>query len=936
MNYPLRLTGSYPWYVVVPGALILAILAWRKYRREVSALSPPAGWLLPLLRAAVVFLLCMALLEPVVSQVAQRKKDPGKILVILDNSQSMSQTDPQAEASRRVQLLSYYGFLPPEMVNVEYARSADKLSEAIAILQMKVSPLLKNVGTYNPEDIAPDLRAAFEEALSLLKQALRLLQERRLWERAGEQKDEFASIKRRAEALDGQIEDLERQWRVLTLQNEKQVHAMVLKIEEACRQIDEFRNELLRMQENLSRNFLRGEDDQIQRAEQEFGEITRWERVQRILSEGASPLLTQLQRSFLLTCYTLTGPNKEIPLLDTREGEYSEASLALPPIADIFSTDLTEVVLRELGRGTAPDIHAVVLLSDGQHNSETNFALAAGQLSQFDIPLFPIGLGCSVYPRDVGVIGVTSPDAVEYKMLLRGEIGLKTDLEEGEEVFLKITQQDRVIWEKTVTANKKERIRRVEFDIDTKEKLEKEGGYVLRVVAEEREGEVIKENNQARFNVEVLPEKKSEEYELLLVDSSPRWELRYLNTLLERSPEYPRVSEKAFFTRRLLSSRFPQKREDLFKFNTLVFGDIPPEWLKDEQKEWIEEFVRIGGGIIFVDGKGRNIGKYSQGPLRNLIPIKRYLSEGEVGEREPTRRGEYTLKLTARGRETELFNFHPSPLENARLWNTVLAKLHALVKVEKYPDVELLVESDPEKFPVFLVRKYGAGKVFYSAVDETWRWRYKREDEYFEKFWKKLIKWMREKPYLTWDKYVFLDIDKFVYQVGEKVQVRVKVVDKNNYPLSGAKVNTVIYSTEGERKLAFPLEEKEDGTGRYVGSSVPLESGGYTLGIEVADLPEEEMKARINFTVESSEREEKKEFVNFNWDEERLQELARVTGGKYLREENSSEIMNYLPQETRTIEVRKDLPVWQSVWFFSFIALLLTLEWAIRKRHTLL
>jgi len=925
----LRLTGLYEWYFVLLGAIILAILAWFKYRREVRTFSSPTRWFLPFLRASVVFLLCLILLEPVISQVFHKEKKVGKILIVMDNSPSMSQKDLQIKASRKVHLLNYYGLLPSSMVNLDYIKSSDKLSEAGTILEMKINSILKNMGTYNPEDVAPSLNTKFKEAVSLLEQGLSILYKRKWWELAGENKGEFAKMKRQAQELNRQIDTQRQQWQDISLKKEKEVQDMALRIENLCGQINEFKQKILRRQESLSHNFLNLENDKIQKAQEDFRKINRWERVQKIILEEDESLIKQLQGSFPLTCYTISGTNQKTPFIDTREGEYSKAQRAFPPIFNVLSTDLTEVALRELKRKADPPINAIVLLSDGQHNSQTNFSSGAELLSQFKVPIYPIGVGDTIHPRDLGIIKVDAPAVVEHKIPLKGQIVLKTDLEEGEEISLKIKQEDRVIWEKTIKTKKKERIRKVVFDIDTEKKLKQKGAYMLQVLAEEKEGEVITANNQSCFNVEILPKKKAEEYQLLLVDSSPRWEFRYLKTLLERGSEYRNVSENTFFTKELLVTRFPAKREDLFKFDTLIFGDIPPDWLKEEQKEWIEEFVRMGGGIIFIDGKGKNLGKYSRGPLKSLIPLKQYL--------ESSQRKEYTLKLTPQAIETELFNFTPSPQENARLWSKLLAKPRSLVKVEKYPDVELLTKTEPGNYPVFLTRQYGAGKVFYSAMDETWRWRYKKEDEYMGKFWKALIKWIREKAYLTWDKYVFLGIDKFVYKPGEKVHFRVKVIDANKYPLSEAMVKALILSTEDEGRTVLPLEEKGEGTGRYIGNLASLEPGGYKVKIEAAGLPEEEMKAQINFTVQSLEKEkEEREFITLNWDEEKLKELAHSSGGKYFREENSSELIKYLTQGTRIIKVKQDLPIWQSGWFFSFIVFLLTLEWAIRKRHTLL
>ena len=44
--------------------------------------------------------------------------------------------------------------------------------------------------------------------------------------------------------------------------------------------------------------------------------------------------------------------------------------------------------------------------------------------------------------------------------------------------------------------------------------------------------------------------------------------------------------------------------------------------------------------------------------------------------------------------------------------------------------------------PLFVTRDYGRGRVFFSATDETYRWRFMRGDSpYFYPFWQRAINW---------------------------------------------------------------------------------------------------------------------------------------------------------------------------------------------------
>jgi hypothetical protein len=70
--------------------------------------------------------------------------------------------------------------------------------------------------------------------------------------------------------------------------------------------------------------------------------------------------------------------------------------------------------------------------------------------------------------------------------------------------------------------------------------------------------------------------------------------------------------------------------------------------------------------------------------------------------------------------------------------------------------------------------------------------------------------------------------------------------------------------------------------------------------------------------------------------EELLREVARHSGGQFFREEEISQLADKLKPLSKGRIVESDLLLWQSYWWFIPIVLLLTLEWALRKRAGML
>ena len=231
---------------------------------------------------------------------------------------------------------------------------------------------------------------------------------------------------------------------------------------------------------------------------------------------------------------------------------------------------------------------------------------------------------------------------------------------------------------------------------------------------------------------------------VLYVEHPPRYEYRFLKNALIRDPgvlahcfltsadkgfpqEHTR-SDDPLFQRPL--ETFPATLEELNKFNVLIYGDVPPGLLGKEAVRNIDRFVREkGGGVIFISGKSHNPRMLPKTALAELLPVtvEGQLSESEVFERPYT--------VTEEGRRFLPFEFagKGGPAGEVR-------RIVRLVKAKPKPGATVLVRAGPD--PLFVTQKIGAGRVFWSASDETWLWRTMVGDSpYFYPFWRRAIDW---------------------------------------------------------------------------------------------------------------------------------------------------------------------------------------------------
>ena len=131
--------------------------------------------------------------------------------------------------------------------------------------------------------------------------------------------------------------------------------------------------------------------------------------------------------------------------------------------------------------------------------------------------------------------------------------------------------------------------------------------FILEIDKQPRELQA--ENNRIERVVTVRKEK----IKVLLVESEPRYEFRYLKNYLEREetidlgvvllssdPEYSEQDRSALPT-------FPAAKDELFAYDVVIVGDADPGFLSHSQMQNLTEFVtEKGGGILFIAGESFN------------------------------------------------------------------------------------------------------------------------------------------------------------------------------------------------------------------------------------------------------------------------------------------------------------------------------------------
>ena len=682
-----------------------------------------------------------------------------------------------------------------------------------------------------------------------------------------------------------------------------------------------------------------------------FDKTTRSERVRSLLFEGGEEgLLASLAGRFDIQVLALENSGARL-LWQSGEG-VSKLPASLPEPGAVSSDLLSEGLrraaspLKQSGFGDASGVGdegpstAVVLFTDGQHNTQSSPIALAKELGDRRIPVYALGFGAEGAAADLSVLSVEAPETVFFEDRVSGTVVLKEEMPPGQEYRVKVECQGRVLWEKTLVTSLRHVVR-VPFDFPVTDLVrEAQGGlapgerrhvvplpFEATVVPLPAEREV--RNNTAGFLVRATTAKRK----VLLLDGRPRWDSLYVRNLLERDTRWQvnalllgGADATERWPRGEKAGMFPAKQETLDEYDAVILGELPLRSLTETEWQWLADFVaKRGGGLLLVDGQRRHLAAHAAEagwPLGALLPVE-FEPEGEGRSA-----GEGRLELTERGRSLGIFTLDPGHTDPGTVWRQ-LRPPQWLSRARALPGSETLLElaGGAVRRPALVWRQFGAGRVAYLAFDETWRWRSEVAEKYQERFWNQLLPAVAEPSFAAGDDLVSLDTDRFKYPAGGVAEIRVRLHGALLAQGRQQEWRAVLWR-EGERVASVALNADEGRPDLLRGRTAQLEPGAYTVGVESAKAGRE-LPLRVSFEVGS---QAVGELAELSLNEELLKRIAAESGGKYLREEFSAQLREMVASLETGRVVETETVLWQSYWWFSAVLLLLSLEWILRKR----
>jgi hypothetical protein len=721
-----------------------------------------------------------------------------------------------------------------------------------------------------------------------------------------------------------------------------------------------------------SREIVGGVADFFQTTLETIESTKRYDLVGRLFRDTDIALIDRLRKKGKVAVYSFAASlqrRKQFPRAEPEDPPTPSTELEiLPPYADVrgdsrvretrIANALHDVVASERGVGLGgadQRVAAVILLSDGQQTPGARAAAeVARRLGKQGIPVHAVGMGNPDDPKDIRIVSLDVNDVVLAGDLVPFDVALAADGFENERVRVDLKFGGSIAATKYVTlkGTGTRQSERLEY------RPPAPGDFVVRVEVERRGGELLVENNAASRAIKVLDKK----IRVLYAEGPPRWEYRYLKNALVRDPTmqaqvYLTSADPGFIQESSAGMppliEFPSTREELFAYHVIILGDVELERnFSQEQVALLKDFVyEAGGGIVFMAGDHANPSRYLHTDLYNILPVEvpeRSEIRLDVNRSAAPETQPFNVELTQAGKEHTVLRLDNDLEANLKLWENKdgqhlehLPGFLTFQETGKAKKGAIVLARHPEKvhpvqkqgFVIFAFMNYGKGRTFFSAVDETWRWRAGVGDLYFYRFWGQVVRFCATGRLLNNTLRYSITTDKVAYTLGERVNIECRVFDANMKPSTEPTLKVRYQAQSSDAGPAEVIELNLDpihGQGTYHGGVVASRLGLHDVWIQAVS------ESRVAFrtfdvTVPALE------FRDPRRNSALLQEVAHLSGGRYLEIQDLPEVVDKLEGESqlRQGEVENE-PLWDKFWVVLLFTGLISAEWILRKVVNLL
>lgn len=588
---------------------------------------------------------------------------------------------------------------------------------------------------------------------------------------------------------------------------------------------------------------------------------------------------------------------------------------------EIEGTDLSSPLESALKANS--QLRSVMVLSDGDWNIGATPELVAKKYRSRGVPIFTTVVGRDTPLPDVGIEDIKVPGfgllgeqvaiGFRIKSTLPNDVELEVELESDEDENQKMTL--------TLPAFG-------EIQDSFLFYPETEGKRNMAIKIPVQGNEITDLNNLQEFSFSV----RKETLKVLVVDSLPRWEYRYLRNALERDPGvemncilfHPGMGMGGG---KNYLSQFPNTREALSPYDVIFLGDvgIGDGELTEEQAELIKGLVeQQSSGLVLVPGRRGRILSFLNSPLEELLPVQ--LDESK--QNGFPLQNENPINLTTRGGGHLLTRFEMDEDQNSQLWEGLPGFFWSAPVLKSRPGTEVLgvhgsLRNQWGRLPMLVTKTAGSGHVLFMGTDSAWRWRRGVEDKYHYRLWSQVVRWMAHRRNLAEKEGIRLSFSPENPEAGDKVYLQASILNRAGFPLEANKINARLEFPDGTVEL-IEMKKIEGGWGVFEGWFQSSLSGNHSISI---NIPNQGRELKTELQVRSPSLEKIGQPAKRNV----LAGLSQISGGQVGGFNELEKLVLAMKSVPEPEEELRRTRLWAHPYWGGLLLLLLSVYWIGRK-----
>lgn len=600
--------------------------------------------------------------------------------------------------------------------------------------------------------------------------------------------------------------------------------------------------------------------------------------------------------------------------------------------ADARRSDLSGALASLADRYRNRRLGGIVVVSDGGDTAGQE----AGTSRRLSVPVFAVGVGSTQPARDREVINVTAGEPLFSDSSIDLSVSAVSHGYGKDPIEIRVSENGRPIDVRRVTPSADGAPVHEVFTVSPTATA----ATVYTIEMPVDSGELAAENNVRR----VLVPPQGRKRRLLVVEGAPGFEHTFLKRALQRDSglEVDSVIRKGrneegrdTFIVQAASSRsvaladgYPIKREHLFVYDAIVFGNIAADFFTRDQLAMTADFVsERGGGLLVLGARSFERAGLVGTPIEEVLPVDFTDRRADAGRANAAAPPANAVVLTADGALHPATRLAVATDESKKRWAELPPMASATSIGSPRPGAQVLAVTSGgggDVRPAIVAQRYGLGRSMVFAGEASWRWRMMRPstDNTFELAWRQMTRWLAAG---AGDAVEIAPASVTLPGTTETLSVMVR--NEEFRPLGDAEVVLRVKEPGGqERSVSAALSDPKQG--RYSVAVRFDQPGVYEIAADVKRGQQSLASAARPMLVGGADLEMAEPRLN----EAVLRRISETTGGAYLPASDTAQLpalIRSADTEAPPLEMRD---LWDNGWALAMIIALLAAEWVMRRR----